>query len=153
VGEFRAEPDELRRVSVELVWTRYERDAARRLSSSREADDPTLSVCMVISWPPHSLVDRAAEFPSSGETLHTLIELFGRLRTNGAAVAARSRIEDGRFVGWLSYPDVLTAGDAFLLFRETLQNRGLIPKLQTCDVLIPLDVDDALEETLTAQAS
>ena len=112
-GECRPAPDELRRVNVELVWTRYERDALGQLASTQEADDATLSVCMVISWPPHSLVDRAAEFPSSGETLHALIELFERLRT-GSVVAARSQIEDGRFVAWLSYPDVPTAGDAFL---------------------------------------
>jgi len=108
---------------------------------------------MVISWPPHDLVDRAAEFPSSGETLRTLIEIFGQLRIRGSAVATKSRIEDGRFVAWMSYPDVLTAGDAFLLLRETLQNRGLNPKLQTRDVLLPMDHDDALRETVTARAS
>jgi hypothetical protein len=134
-----AVPDGLRRVSVELVWTRYIRDDGGRLTSLQDPGDATLSVCMVISWPPHSLVDRAAEFPSSGETLHTLIELFGRLSNRGSVVGARSRIEDGRFVAWLSYPDVLTAGDAFLLLRETFQKHGLIPKLQTRDILLPID--------------
>jgi len=108
---------------------------------------------MVISWPPHSLVDRAAEFPSSGETLHTLIELFGQLRTKGSVIATRSRIEDGRFVAWLSYSDVPAAGDAFLSLREMLQNRGLVPELRTRDILIPLDHHDAAQETVTAQAS
>jgi DnaJ domain len=152
-GDFGAQPHELDNVSVEIVWTRHEQKDAGRFSASQEADDPTLSVCMVISWPPHDLVDRAAEFPSSGETLQTLIELFGHLRTGGWVVAARSRIEDGRFVAWLSYPDVLTASDAFLFVRETLQNRGLVPTLQTRDVLIPADHDDAFQETVTAQAS
>jgi hypothetical protein len=153
VGEFGAQPHELHNVSVEIVWTRYEHNVASRFSASQEADDPTLSVCMVISWPPQDVVDRAAEFPSSGETLQTLIELFGHLRTGSSAVASRSRIEDGRFVAWLSYPDVLTASDAFLLLRETLQNRGLVPTLQTRDVLIPFDPDDAFQDTVTAQAS
>jgi len=139
-GECRAVPEALSSVSVELVWTRYERDDAAGLSSLPIAEDATLSVCMVISWPPHSLVDCAAQFPSSGDILHTLIELFGRLRSQGSVVAARSRIEDGRFVAWLSYPDVLTAGDAFVLVRETFQNEGLIPKLQTRDVVLPLDL-------------
>ena len=151
-GRFRPEPDELRRVNVELVWTRYEKDAPCQFSSTQEADDATLSVCMVISWPPHSLVDRAAEFVSSGETLHVLIELFGQLRT-GSVVAARSQIEDGRFVAWLSYPDVPTAGDAFLFVRETLQSRGLIPALQTRDVVLPLEEDDALAETASAHSA
>jgi len=108
---------------------------------------------MVISWPPQSLLDRAAEFSSSGETLHTLIELFGHLRTSGSVVAAKSRIEDGQFVAWLSYPDVVTAGDAFLLVRETFQNRRLIPKLKTRDIRLPSDHDDAQKEPVTAQAS
>ncbi len=151
-GDFRPEPDELRRVNVELVWTRYEKDAVGPFSLTQEADDATLSVCMVISWPPHALVDRAVEFPSSGETLHTLIELFGQLRT-GSVVAARSQIEDGRFVGWLSYPDVSAAGDAFLFVRETLQSRGLIPRLQTRDVLLPLDEDGVPADAVPAHSS
>ena len=151
-AEFRPEPDELRRVNVELVWTRYEKDALSQFSSTQEADDATLSVCMVISWPPHSLVDCAAEFPSSGETLHTLIELFEQLRT-GSVVAARSQIEDGRFVAWLSYPNVPTAGDAFLYVRETLQSRGLSPRLQTRDVVLPLDEDDVLADAVPAHSS
>jgi len=152
-AEFRATPDELRNVNVEVVWARFERDAADEFSSSHEADDPTLSVCMIISWPPNPLVDRAAEFPSSGETLRTLIDLFGHLRTSGSVIAARSRIEDGQFVAWLSYPDVVTAGSAFLLVRETFQNRGLIPKLKTRDVRLPSGHDDAPQEPVTADAS
>jgi hypothetical protein len=139
VGECRAMPDELRSVNVEIVWARFDRDDADRQSSSEGADEATLSVCMVISWPPHSLIDRAAEFPSSGETLNTLIELVGHLRSRGSVVGAKSRIEDGQFVAWLSYPDVFTATDAFLLVRETFQNRGLIPKLETRDVRLSND--------------
>jgi DnaJ domain len=153
VGECGAMPDELRRVNVELVWTRHERDAAAQFPSSEGADDATLSVCMVISWPPHSLLDRAAEFPSSGESMRTLIELFEHLRTRGSAVAAKSRIEDGQFVAWLSYPDVVAASDAFLLVRETLQSQGLIPKLKTRDIRLSSDHDAAVEEPVAAQAS
>jgi hypothetical protein len=108
---------------------------------------------MIISWPPRSLVDRAAEFPSSGKTLQALIELFGQLRSRGSVVAARSRIEDGQFVAWLSYPDVVTAGDAFLLVRETLERHDLIPKLKTRDLRLPSDHDDAIDERITRHAS
>ena len=54
------EPDELRTVDVELIWTRFEKEGSGRLLSTQEGDDATLSVCLVISWPPHELVDRAA---------------------------------------------------------------------------------------------
>jgi hypothetical protein len=91
---------------------------------------------MVISWPPQSVVDRAAEFSSSGKTLHTLIELVAHLRTRGTIVSARSEIEDGRFVAWLSYPDVLAGGDAFRSLQETFHEHGLIPKLETRELLV-----------------
>jgi hypothetical protein len=108
---------------------------------------------MMISWPPHSLVDCAAEFPSSGETLHTLIELFGLLRQGKVVVATKSRIEDGQFVAWLSYPDVVTAGDACLLVRETFQKRGLILNLQTRDVRLESDDNGVFREGCAAHAS
>jgi hypothetical protein len=92
---------------------------------------------MVIAWPAHSFVNRAAEFPSSGEIVHRLIEVVDRLRARNSVVAARSRIEDGRFVAWLSYPDVVTAGDAFSSLRETVQSAGLNPELRTRDVVLP----------------
>ncbi len=137
-----ADPGELRTVNVELIWTRFELDSlipGRLLPSGNEEDDATLSVCMVVSWPPPDLVDGADRFASSGEILHSVIGRFEQIRGHGAVVAARSRIEDGRFVGWLSYPDVLTAQDAFLTLRDTLKNQGLTVKIQTRDARVPFD--------------
>ena len=74
------EPDELRTVDVELIWTRFEKEGSGTLLSTQEGDDATLSVCLVISWPPHELVDRAADFTSTGDTLRSLIDLFENLR-------------------------------------------------------------------------
>ncbi len=137
-----ADPDELRTVNVELIWTRFELDSpvpGRLLPSGDEEDNATLSVCMVVSWPPPDLVDDAAQFASSGEILHTVIARFEQLRGQGTVVAGRSRIEDGRFVGWLSYPDVLTAQDAILTLRDTFKNQGFKVKLQTRDARVPFD--------------
>lgn len=133
------DPARIRTVDVELIWTRFEKDGPARLLSERDADDATLSVCMVISWPEAGLVDRTAEFSDGARILRTLIDLFERLRQEEAVVAARSRIEDGRFVGWLSYPDVLAAQDAVLTLRDTSRTCGLVIKLQTRDERIPDD--------------
>jgi hypothetical protein len=133
------EPDELRTVEVELIWTRFEKEVWGRLDSEGEADETTLSVCMVISWPEYELVDHAAEFGSVGELLRTLIDVFERLRAQERVVAGRSRIEDGRFVGLLSYADVPTAQDAFLTLRDALQARGLTVKLSTRDERVPFE--------------
>ena len=134
-----SEPDELRVVDVELIWTRFDKEGSGRLLSTQEGDDATLSVCLVISWPPHEFLDRAAEFMSTGATLKFMIALFERLCDQKPVIAGRSRIEDGQFVGWLSYVDVLTAQDSFLRLRDACQNRGLTVKLYTRDERIPLD--------------
>jgi DnaJ domain len=147
------EPDELRIVDVELIWTRFEKEGSRRLLSTQEGDDATLSVCLVISWPPHELVDRAADFTSTSETLRSLIDLFESLRSQKPVVAARSRIEDGQFVGWLSYVDVLTAQDAFLDLRNTFRDRGLTVKLYTRDERVPFEWYGAGHQPVMSDAS
>lgn len=148
-----AEPDELRTVDVELIWTRFDKEGSRRLLSTQEGDDATLSVCLVISWPPHELVDHAADFTSAGETLRSLIDLFESLRNQKPVIAARSRIEDGRFVGWLSYVDVLTAQDAFLTLRDTFRGCGLTVKLYTRDERVPFDWYGAGHQPVMSDAS
>ena len=68
-------------------------------------------------------------------------------------MAARSRIEDGRFVGWLSYPDVLTAQDAVLAIRDAFRKSGLAIKLQTRDERIPFDWHAEAHAPVMSQAS
>ncbi len=131
------DPNEFRAVDVELIWTRFEPDCVRRLFSPPEENEETLSVCLVISWPATRLVARVAEFNSAGAILRGLIDLFDDLHGSSEVVAGRSRIEDGRFVGWLSYPNVLAAQDAFVSLRSTLQAQGLTVKLQTLDERVP----------------
>ena len=113
-----ADLEEFRIVDVALIWTRFEPNGVTEVCSSSEENERTLSVCLVLSWPAPHLVARAAELESAGDVLRALIELFERLHGSPSVVAARSRIEDGRFVGWLSYPNVLTAQDAFLVLRD-----------------------------------
>jgi DnaJ domain len=146
-------PDEFRKVDVELIWIRFEKDGSPRLQATQEGDDVTLSVCLVISWPPHELVDRAAEFTSTGETLHTLIDIFEGLGHQKSVVVARSRMEDGRFVGWLSFIDVLTAQDSFLALRAAFLAHGLTVKLHTRDERVPFDWYGAAHQPVMSHAS
>lgn len=129
-------PGEFRAVDVELIWIRFEMPEKPGAEAPENSDRSTLSVCMVVSWPVKSLVARTAEFAGSGETLRQVIDGFERL-DRGAALAVRTRIEDGQFVGWVSYPDVVAAQAAFLGFRDTLTNGGLSVRLQTRDEMIP----------------
>jgi hypothetical protein len=145
---------EFRTVDAELIWTRFESDAPGEGPSAPEDEtDATLSVCLLVSWPPRELVDHIAEFESAGEIFRTLIDLFERLRAFGSVLATRSRVEDGRFVGWLSYPDVLAAQGALMALRETLAARGLGFRLQTRDERVPYDWHRAIREPVMSAVS
>ncbi|APW58807.1 J domain-containing protein [Paludisphaera borealis] len=129
-------PSAFQTVDVELIWIRFEMAEKVDLDASDGSDRATLSVCMVVSWPIKSLVARTAEFAGAGETLRQVIDAFEHL-DRGAALAVRTRIEDGQFVGWVSYPDVVAAQSAFLGFRDILTGDGLSVRLQTRDEMIP----------------
>ncbi|WP_165252439.1 J domain-containing protein [Paludisphaera soli] len=142
-SEPRAEPPGVfQMVEVELIWIRFDmaedpgRDASATTSDAASAEGPTLSVCMVVSWPLRSLVSRSAEYAHLGDTLRHVIEAFEKL-PRSEAQATRSRIEDGRFVGWASFPDVVAAQAGFLALRDDLQAHDLTVHLQTRDEIIP----------------
>jgi DnaJ domain len=147
------DPDDFHVIEAELIWTRFESDRTARPWSLSEENEETLSVCLVISWPKPHLVARAAELNKAGEILRTLIALFDHLGGSTSVVARRSRIEDGRFVGWLSYPDVLTAQDAFLSLRNIVRAQGLTVRLQTVDERIPFAWRSASQEPFMSAAS
>ncbi|AMV37854.1 J domain-containing protein [Planctomyces sp. SH-PL62] len=134
-------PGVFQTVEVELVWIRFEmaEKSEHDLPGAAPADSsegPTLSVCMVVSWPLRSLVSRTAEYANLGETLRHVIDAFDGLPASHT-LAVRSRIEDGQFVGWASFPDVVAAQAGFLALRESLHTHDLTVHLQTRDEIIP----------------
>ena len=102
-------PEELRTVDVELIWLRLGPERPENAPFGGSGVDNTLSVCLLISWPNLVLVDRAAEFDSTGEVLKALIGILESCREKEQVLVGRSAIEDGQFLGWLTYVDVLTA--------------------------------------------
>jgi DnaJ domain len=142
--------DEFRTVDVDLIWMRFETEGMARILTAPDGSEETLSVCLVIAWPDARLVAHAAGQESAAEILRALVELFERLRGSTEVFAGRSRIEDGQFVGWLSYPNVLAAQDAFILLRKTLQDQGLAVKLRTTDERVPLAWHRTSEEPVMA---
>lgn len=130
--------DEFRVVHVDLVWMRFELGGARSFTAGSDEDAETLSVCLVMSWPPTHLVSRTTELNAAADCLRQIVDLFNAVQNSSQVLRGRSRIEDGRFVGWLSYPNVLAAQDAFLSIRDSLKDKGLSVKLQTFDEHIPV---------------
>ena len=140
-------PGAFQTVEVELIWIRFELAGAPASATAtatataedgqdENAEGATLSVCMVVSWPRRSQVSRSAGYANLGESLRHVIDAFNETRGIGA-LAVRSRIEDGQFVGWLSFPDVVAAQAGFLALRDGLAAHDLSVHLQTRDEIIP----------------
>jgi hypothetical protein len=94
---------------------------------------------MVISWPRTSLVKHVAGFPDAAEKLRLVIKTFEDLRGREQVLGSRSRIEDGQFVGWLSYPNVVQAEAGFQGLQQTLSAHDLRVSLRTRDEPLPIE--------------
>jgi hypothetical protein len=130
---------EFHTVDVELVWIRFELAGRVEVYGDEMPATTTLSVCLVISWPRLSFVKHSAAFPDAAETLHHVIDSFEHLRTSELHPASRCRIEEGQFVGWLSYPNVLQAEAGFHALHSALALHDLKVSLQTRDEPIPTE--------------
>jgi hypothetical protein len=128
---------ELFTVEAELVWIRWE--GSIRDASGAGPGAMTLSVCLVVCWPRAALVRRSADVPGAAEALRAVIQAFEHLKAQPSVIGARSRIEDGQFVGWLSYPSVLQAEAAFHALRDELEVYKLGVGLRTRDEQVPID--------------
>lgn len=138
-GAAAAPLDEFRTIDAELVWIRYEGSPSRQTAGAGQSGAMTLSVCLVVSWPLAALVRRSVELPDAGEILRVVIQAFDHLRSGSGAIDSRSRIEDGQFVGWLSYPSVLHAESGLNALREELSLHELGVSLRTRDEQVPVD--------------
>jgi hypothetical protein len=130
-------PVEFQTVEAELIWIRFVFAGAPSAPLDQEESQTTLSVCMVISWPKAPFVARAVQFADTPETLHHVIDSFELLRSQVPTLASRSRIEDGQFVGWLSYPDVVQAMIGYESLKNTLSSHQIQVELRTRDEQIP----------------
>jgi hypothetical protein len=124
-------------VEAELIWIRFAFAGAPNAPLDQEESQTTLSVCMVISWPKAPFVARAVQFADAPETLRHVIDGFELLRSQVPILASRSRIEDGQFVGWLSYPDVVQAMMGYESLKNTLSSHQIQIELRTRDEQIP----------------
>jgi len=132
--------DPFRIVDVSVMWVHFEAGAEDGPPpEGGEPQEESLSGCLNITWPELSQTDRAPEIPDAAAILRNLIQVFETMRTVSPVTAARSRIEDGRFVGWLGYANGNRASAAFAVLSDALKSNGLGVKHWVRDLSIPRD--------------
>jgi hypothetical protein len=125
-------------VEVEKLWIRYP-PTDLWTAAGGSFDERFLSCSLNIAWPETSLAAGALAIPDADAHLRALVDVFEELRTLSPAVASNDRVEEGRFVGWLSYASINQALIGFRQLRESLNARGFRLKPWTRDLIIPRD--------------
>jgi hypothetical protein len=135
-GVHDASDDPARIVDVEQLWVRFEVDHLWLLQDGGR-EDRFLSCSLNLSWPEPELASRATAIPDAEAILASLTEVFERIHIETPVVNSRCKVEDGKFQGWLSYPNTHLAWGAFNRLHKDLNARGLGVKQWTRDLIVP----------------
>jgi hypothetical protein len=100
-------------------------------------EDRFLSCSLNLTWPDLSRLDPGAAIPGQAAILATLGELFDTTIIGTRAVNSRSRVEEGRFAGWLSYSGFDRSYKALQGLQHGLRRRGLGMRQWSRDLFIP----------------
>lgn len=135
LGVVDAVEDPTRLVDVELLLLRFEmHDPTEFFLLAPE--DRNLSCNLNISWPSRRLEPEA--IPGSPEpTLKALHKIFRSLIRATRPHGSREQSEDGRFMGWLSFPTAAKTSEAFHLLHERLVKEGFGVEQRTRELLLP----------------
>ncbi|MFO0959019.1 MAG: J domain-containing protein [Isosphaeraceae bacterium] len=128
--------DPARRVSVEIIWMRYEVEDVMELLNLSKADR-NLSGTLHVTWP-----DPSARLPmlspaESARIIRDLTIAFESVRDKTKVDSALINADEDEFEGWLSYPSGTVAWDAFRILHVGLKLRGLGVAQFTRDLSIP----------------
>ena len=133
------ECDPSRIVGVELLCVRYLWDDAEYLWLTQRApdEDRFLSCNLNISWPDQGAAERAETIRDQAAILSTLHEVFDQMIITTRVVTSRSRDDEDRFAGWLSYSNFDRAWKSVNTLHELLRARGLGLRQWSRDLFIP----------------
>jgi hypothetical protein len=126
-------------VAVELLCVRYLWDEADYLWLTQRApdEDRFLSCNLNMSWPDQSGADSAADPGHREPVMTTLTEIFDQMIITTHVVTSRSRAQEDRFAGWLSYSNFDRAWKAVNSLHELSRSHGLGLRQWSRDLFIP----------------
>jgi hypothetical protein len=125
-------------VAVELLCVRFLWDDADYLWLTQRAPDEErfLSCNLNLSWPDQTST-QAEPITDPSAMVTILQEIFDHMIITSRVVSSRSRVQDDRFGGWLSYSSFDRAWGAVNTMHKLLRSRGLGLRQWSRDLFIP----------------
>jgi hypothetical protein len=138
-GIFDHETPRARVVAVELLCIRYLWDDADFLWLTQRVPDEErfLSCSLNISWPDQDAASRPVSHDEGAEIRTTLEHVFDQMIINTRVVTSKSRVQDDRFGGWLTYSNFDRAFKALGTLHELLKSHELGMRQWSRDLFIP----------------
>jgi hypothetical protein len=126
-------------LAVELLCVRYLWDQADYLWISQRAPDEErfLSCNLNMSWPDASVAGTDIAAGERTSIITALTGIFDHLIISSRAVSSRSRAQDDRFGGWLSYSNFDRAWKALDTLHQHTRSHGLGIRQWSRDLFIP----------------
>ena len=128
--------DPTRVVDVERLSVRHEADHVWLLSD-RSSDQHFLSCSLNLTWPAPDLKVAPTSIDGADEVLKGLDAVVAELSAQSRALSSRTSVEEGRYSGWVSYPNAERAAAALARLRLLLHARGLAINEWSRDMIIP----------------
>jgi DnaJ domain len=126
-------------VAVEHFCVRYLWDEADYLWLTQRVpdEDRFLSCNLNIWWPDSNADEKAGAGPDRSSIVGLLNEAFDLLIINTRAVSSRSRVDEDRFAGWISYTNFDRSSKALATLHQFLRSHGLGMRQWSRDLFIP----------------
>lgn len=126
-------------VAVEHLCVRYLWDDASYLWLGQAVPEEQrfLSCSLNISWPDTARLEPGAVIPGADEIIATLGQIFDATIVGTRVINSRSRVEDGRFAGWLSYSSFDRSWKALQSLHQALRRDGLGMRQWSRDLFLP----------------
>jgi hypothetical protein len=126
-------------VAAELFCVRYLWDDADYLWLTQGVPDEErfLSCNLILMWPDPTWNEREGARFDRSATLVVLHDLFDHLIINTRAVSSRSRVDDDRFAGWISYSNFDRSYKSITTLHQFLLGHGLGLRQWSRDLFIP----------------
>ncbi|MFO0908458.1 MAG: DnaJ domain-containing protein [Isosphaeraceae bacterium] len=128
--------DPSRVVDVERLVIRYQPDHLW-LITEHGSDNRVLSCSLNLTWPDPKLETPPESIPGHEVLVKNLESGFAQVAADTRSDSSRSAVLDGRFTGWLSYPNPDRASEAFEKVSGMLHMLGLSVHQWTRDMVIP----------------
>ena len=137
-GLFDKDVDPAKVVAVEHLCVRYLWDDASYLWLGQSVPDEErfLSCSLNLNWPDGVRAANGGVFDQR-PIVAALGEIFDATIIGTRAINSRSRFDDGRFAGWLSYSSFDRSWKSLQGLHQALRSRGLGMRQWSRDLFIP----------------